>query len=162
MKQKSTPPHVPADCDLSVAFTRWVSGREADSFDLEGLMRHPAVRRMLAAPVQAPGPRAEAGAGAEAEAGAEAGPQAGPREPSGSADGASEGLHGAGPAAAGTTTAAGAGADGPGPERRRPRVALVFGREELGLRDDEVAACGALCSIPIGRLQVGVCVCVRV
>ncbi|KAL6758975.1 hypothetical protein V8C86DRAFT_1404465 [Haematococcus lacustris] len=34
------------------------------------------------------------------------------------------------------------------------RVALVFGREELGLSDDEVKACDVACSIPIGRLQV--------
>ncbi|GFH16382.1 uncharacterized protein HaLaN_12790 [Haematococcus lacustris] len=33
------------------------------------------------------------------------------------------------------------------------RVALVFGREELGLSDDEVEACDVACSIPIGRLQ---------
>ncbi|KAJ9523493.1 hypothetical protein QJQ45_007209 [Haematococcus lacustris] len=33
------------------------------------------------------------------------------------------------------------------------RVALVFGREELGLSDDEVKACDVACSIPIGRLQ---------
>ncbi len=45
----------------------------------------------------------------------------------------------------------------PGAERQPspvPRVALVFGREELGLSDDEVASCDAVCSIPIGRLQV--------
>ena len=35
----------------------------------------------------------------------------------------------------------------------RKRVALVFGREELGLSDDEVEACSVACCIPIGRLQ---------
>jgi hypothetical protein len=34
-------------------------------------------------------------------------------------------------------------------------MALVFGREEFGLSDDELAACDLACSIPIGRLQVG-------
>jgi len=37
--------------------------------------------------------------------------------------------------------------------RARTRLALVFGREELGLSDAEVDACDAVCSIPIGRLQ---------
>jgi hypothetical protein len=34
------------------------------------------------------------------------------------------------------------------------KLALVFGREEFGLSDDEVAARDLACSIPIGRLQV--------
>jgi hypothetical protein len=38
--------------------------------------------------------------------------------------------------------------------RRPVRVALVFGREEFGLSDEEVAACDLACSISIGRLQV--------
>lgn len=33
------------------------------------------------------------------------------------------------------------------------RLSLVFGREDKGLRPEEVAACTASCSIPIGRLQ---------
>jgi TrmH family RNA methyltransferase len=33
------------------------------------------------------------------------------------------------------------------------RMALIFGREELGLSDEEVDSCSAVCSIPIGRLQ---------
>lgn len=42
-----------------------------------------------------------------------------------------------------------------GQQQQRPvRLALVFGREEFGLSDDEVAACDLACSIPIGRLQV--------
>ncbi|GLI59771.1 hypothetical protein VaNZ11_001734 [Volvox africanus] len=36
---------------------------------------------------------------------------------------------------------------------RPPRVALVFGREELGMSDEEVDSCEVCCSIPIGRLQ---------
>lgn len=36
---------------------------------------------------------------------------------------------------------------------RPKRIALVFGREELGLSDEEVDACDVACSIPIGRLQ---------
>jgi hypothetical protein len=40
------------------------------------------------------------------------------------------------------------------PASSLPRIALVFGREELGLADVEVEACDAVCSIPIGRLQV--------
>jgi tRNA C32,U32 (ribose-2'-O)-methylase TrmJ len=37
--------------------------------------------------------------------------------------------------------------------RRKTRVALVFGREELGLADEEVEVCDVACCIPIGRLQ---------
>jgi tRNA C32,U32 (ribose-2'-O)-methylase TrmJ len=47
-------------------------------------------------------------------------------------------------------------------QQLRPvRVALVYGREEFGLSDEEVAACGVACAIPIGRLQVGMCSCQR-
>jgi tRNA C32,U32 (ribose-2'-O)-methylase TrmJ len=38
--------------------------------------------------------------------------------------------------------------------QRRARIALVFGREEFGLSDEEVAACDVACAISIGRLQV--------
>ena len=34
-----------------------------------------------------------------------------------------------------------------------PKIALIFGREEFGLSDEEVACCDVACSIPIGRLQ---------
>jgi tRNA C32,U32 (ribose-2'-O)-methylase TrmJ len=37
--------------------------------------------------------------------------------------------------------------------QRRTRIALVFGREELGLSDEEIEACDVACCIPIGRLQ---------
>ena len=40
-----------------------------------------------------------------------------------------------------------------GPRQKKTRVALVFGREDLGLSDAEVEACDVACSIPIGRLQ---------
>ncbi|PNH02091.1 putative tRNA/rRNA methyltransferase MJ1476 [Tetrabaena socialis] len=44
--------------------------------------------------------------------------------------------------------------DPAGPGRpRAPKVALVFGREELGLSDEEVDGCEVVCSVPIGRLQ---------
>lgn len=41
----------------------------------------------------------------------------------------------------------------PSSNSKSTRIALVFGREELGLSDEEVDACSAVCSIPIGRLQ---------
>ncbi len=37
--------------------------------------------------------------------------------------------------------------------KRPTRVALVFGREELGMSDEEVDECDLACCIPIGRLQ---------
>jgi tRNA C32,U32 (ribose-2'-O)-methylase TrmJ len=43
-----------------------------------------------------------------------------------------------------------------GQQQSKPlKVALVFGREEYGLSDEEVAACDLACAISIGRLQVG-------
>ncbi|KAG2500207.1 hypothetical protein HYH03_001785 [Edaphochlamys debaryana] len=66
----------------------------------------------------------------------------------------------AGPAAAaaddGARASGAAGAGAPssgGAQRRFPRVALIFGREELGMSDAEVDACEVVCSVPIGRLQ---------
>lgn len=38
-------------------------------------------------------------------------------------------------------------------QSKRTRVALVFGREDLGLSDEEVESCDMACCIPIGRLQ---------
>jgi tRNA C32,U32 (ribose-2'-O)-methylase TrmJ len=35
------------------------------------------------------------------------------------------------------------------------RVLFVFGREEAGLTKEEAESCDYVCSIPIGRLQVG-------
>lgn len=57
--------------------------------------------------------------------------------------------------------AAGAGElKGQQQQQQQPvRLALVFGREEFGLSDEEVAACDLACSIPIGRLQVRVMLC---
>lgn len=121
------------DADLSVAFTRWVSGRSSSYYDLSALIAHPTIQALIHEPVRTPSePASEAGfnpeAGARGASDAEA--------PSSSGRGAQEaaGVHTAGP-------------------RKRVRVALVFGREELGLADEEVDACDAVCSIPIGRLQ---------
>lgn len=50
-----------------------------------------------------------------------------------------------GQAAAGAGSAAGDAAAG--------KVLFVFGREESGLTDEEIASCDYVCSIPIGRLQ---------
>jgi len=45
------------------------------------------------------------------------------------------------------------GHSGSGKASSQKKLVLVFGREEEGLRPEEVAACSAACSIPIGRLQ---------
>ncbi|GFR49480.1 hypothetical protein Agub_g11419 [Astrephomene gubernaculifera] len=39
------------------------------------------------------------------------------------------------------------------PAPAAPKIALVFGREELGMSDEEVDGCEVCCSVPIGRLQ---------
>ena len=38
-------------------------------------------------------------------------------------------------------------------DRAQQKVAFVFGREVEGLRLEEVAACSAVCQLPMGRLQ---------
>ncbi|GLC33727.1 hypothetical protein PLESTM_000104700 [Pleodorina starrii] len=53
----------------------------------------------------------------------------------------------------GSACSSSGGGGGDRPTGRPPRVALVFGREELGMSDEEVDSCEVCCSIPIGRLQ---------
>ncbi|KAG2435328.1 hypothetical protein HXX76_007402 [Chlamydomonas incerta] len=48
-----------------------------------------------------------------------------------------------------TSSSSGTGGGAP----RMPKIALVFGREELGMSDEEVDSCEVCCSVPIGRLQ---------
>ena len=38
-------------------------------------------------------------------------------------------------------------------DRVQQKVAFVFGREVEGLTQEEVAACSAVCQLPMGRLQ---------
>eukprot|EP00873_Tetraselmis_striata_P019977 jgi/Tetstr1/440241/TSEL_028592.t1 len=46
-----------------------------------------------------------------------------------------------------------AGAEGSATSAGRPRIALVYGREDTGLAEEDILACDKVCSIPIGRLQ---------
>ena len=41
----------------------------------------------------------------------------------------------------------------PSEDTAQQRVAFVFGREVEGLMPEEVAACDAVCQLPMGRLQ---------
>ena len=41
----------------------------------------------------------------------------------------------------------------PSDDTAQQRVAFVFGREVEGLMPEEVAACSAVCRLPMGRLQ---------
>ena len=41
----------------------------------------------------------------------------------------------------------------PSEDTAQQRVAFVFGREVEGLMPEEVAACNAVCQLPMGRLQ---------
>lgn len=45
------------------------------------------------------------------------------------------------------------GSGGAGPPSPPGKVLFVFGREESGLTEEEIASCDCVCSIPIGRLQ---------
>jgi hypothetical protein len=129
-------------CTAAVAFTRWVAGRPGACRDLGELLELAAVRECLQLPPRgAQLGHAAAGAG---EPGAELRAQA-------ASAAAAQGSGGSGCAPA-DPPAAPASASAP---RRPPagKLALVFGREELGLSDEELAACGLSCAIPIGRLQ---------
>lgn len=122
-----------ADCDLSVAFTRWVAGNPKAFRDVPSLLRHPVMQAIISQPA----PRSTAAEGA--------------------AGGSEASQPGAAAGAAAGTVASASGVSGPAGSTQQPRpqrVALVFGREEFGLSDEEVATCSAACSIPIGRLQV--------
>jgi hypothetical protein len=131
-----------SDCTLSVAFTRWVAGKEHALPDIPSLISHPEVQRLLRQP---PG---------------------GNQDPTGSSSSSSSGGGGGGGGHAGTSGSTDVATARPAPhaatqqqqhqrqQQPPPRIALVFGREDLGLEDAEVACCSASCSIPIGRLQV--------
>jgi len=90
-----------ADCDVSIAFTRWA---QDDTRTLRS------ISDLIACMEQQSQSTAHRGAGREEDL----------------------------PAAA---------------ARRRPRIALVYGREDTGLTEEDVLACDKVCSIPIGRLQ---------
>lgn len=143
-----------ADCDVSIAFTRWVKGRSNAYYDLAALTQHPVVQQLITDSVQ-PGPSPSSSS-----------PDAGEGQASTQQAGASGARMGGSADDASVSTSAPSGDDagsdrslnshqssGTGAATPRKRVALVFGREELGLSDDEVDACDLVCSIPIGRLQ---------
>lgn len=140
-----------ADCHVSVAFTRWVAGRSNTFRDITGLLGHPAVRRCLELPAAAAGAAASGTEGFHQQGGMTAAPAAASQQHdvSSTAQPAAQQQDSApAPAQAADASSSSAQALG-GP----PKLALVFGREELGLSDDELAACDLACSIPIGRLQ---------
>ncbi len=190
-----------------MAFTRWAQASSPHVYkvDINGLTAHPAVQRVVTAPLDyRPGPppppsapSEEAAAAAEAAEARLAGTasSAGTASDSGTASdgeesdaadaapaqqgvlapasgaqqhhqeqqgsgsattygvgqGASSSHDASGVASAGSGLGSGAG------HARPPKVALVFGREELGMSDEEVDSCEVCCSVPIGRLQVRRC-----
>jgi tRNA C32,U32 (ribose-2'-O)-methylase TrmJ len=141
-----------ADCHVSVAFTRWVAGRSNTFRDITGLLGHPAVTRCLELPAAAAGAAASSGTqGHHQQGGITAAPAAASQQHdvTSTAQPAAQPQESAPAAvhAADVSTSAAQALGGP------PKLALVFGREELGLSDDELAACDLACSIPIGRLQ---------
>eukprot|EP00878_Enallax_costatus_P037301 GHUV01042124.1.p1 GENE.GHUV01042124.1~~GHUV01042124.1.p1 ORF type:complete len:190 (+),score=50.67 GHUV01042124.1:528-1097(+) len=133
-------PAASADCDLSVAFTRWLPGLQHKSLpDIPSLLAHPIVQQMLQQPLTPLG-RHNSGRDSSSQPGSQdllqqLDVQADHRSSSSSIDRQQE-----------------------CEQQSKPvRIALVFGREEYGLSDDEVAACDLACAISIGRLQVRAC-----
>lgn len=117
-----------ADADLSVALTRWLPDQPNCLPDLPSLLQQPLVQQVLRQPL------GRAQQLQQAQAQPQQPLQATHRSPQHVAEHAQQG----------------GGQQAPKPVQ----LALVFGREEFGLSDDEVAACDLACSIPIGRLQV--------
>ncbi|GAX84077.1 hypothetical protein CEUSTIGMA_g11501.t1 [Chlamydomonas eustigma] len=120
------------DCDLSVAFTRWIpSGRSIPSYDLPALMRHPTMQTLIKQPV-------DNCKGASEECSVAEAPQVFSTAPGANSESDHKSQQ---------------GVDESPCKVRDVKVALVFGREELGMSDEEVETCDIACSIPIGRLQ---------
>lgn len=111
---------------FSVAFTRWVEGAAQALKDLPSLLRTPEVQQVLGGAAASTSLSVAAAAAAAS-----------------SGDGAGLPQGEVLPGTAGQEASQAAGG----------HLALVFGREEFGLSDEEVAACNVACSIPIGRLQ---------
>ncbi|KAF6259006.1 Alpha/beta knot methyltransferase [Scenedesmus sp. NREL 46B-D3] len=128
------------DVDLSVAFTRWLPGQQHPALpDIPSLLAHPVVQQVLAQPqhlnqqqqqqqrqpdLQNLKQQEEEQVRRQVQQGEQQQQQRQQQQDAGQQQ-----------------------------ERRPVRIALVFGREEFGLSDDEVAACGTACAISIGRLQ---------
>jgi hypothetical protein len=127
-----------ADVDLSVAFTRWLPRHQQHPAlpDIPSLLAHPVVQQVLKQPQRMPHPQQ----------------QLDPEQQQ-------EDMH-VQPQQQQTQDCR-SDLQQPGQQQqqqqqqpRHERIALVFGREEFGLSDDEVAACDIACAISIGRLQV--------
>lgn len=125
-----------ADCDLSVAFTRWLPELQHKALpDIPSLLAHSLVQRVMQQPQAAASNSSEAQTSSSGE---QPGSQQQQQQqwvqgPPGNSRSYPDGHH----------------------HHQRPvRIALVFGREEFGLSDAEVAACDLACAISIGRLQV--------
>lgn len=164
-----------SDCDVSIAFTRWTQGQPASVQGIPRLLKHPAVQHIQTlhywqpdrkTPQQAQhNPASQTRSTVQdhlAEAGIDSActrhvtkhcqtavsvPQDVDSSSSSSSSSTSMG-YGATANSNSAETSSKASSQG--------RMALVFGREEFGLTDEEIAACSVACSISIGRLQVSV------
>ena len=126
-----------ADADLSVAMTRWLPNTPNCLPNLPALLQHPTVQQLLQQPLGSVSNPDQQWQHSQQEQGQ----------------------------AQVSTAKQQQQQQQPEVQHQRPvRVAVVFGREEFGLSDDEVSACDVACSIPIGRLQVsgGVTLCVNI
>ncbi|KAF5838962.1 hypothetical protein DUNSADRAFT_1907 [Dunaliella salina] len=190
-----------SDCDLTVAFTRWVKGQGLPFYDLAALMEHPLVKALVSADAYVSKGSADddrdrnhlSNTGIEGSSSSSSTTNTNTNTSSNSSTcGGSSGAvsdedrdegsggNGNGHSAnsssssnssssnscsidgvntAGVLSADHKKAEGKSPSnaaassQRSVRVALVFGREDLGMSDEEVQGCDVICSIPIGRLQ---------
>eukprot|EP00200_Dunaliella_tertiolecta_P004582 CAMPEP_0202347334 /NCGR_PEP_ID=MMETSP1126-20121109/5738_1 /ASSEMBLY_ACC=CAM_ASM_000457 /TAXON_ID=3047 /ORGANISM="Dunaliella tertiolecta, Strain CCMP1320" /LENGTH=339 /DNA_ID=CAMNT_0048938865 /DNA_START=113 /DNA_END=1132 /DNA_ORIENTATION=- len=183
-----------SNCDLTVAFTRWVKGQGLPFYDLAALMQHPLVKDLVSADAYVSSGPADQGqeCSHHSDTGSEISSSStttttistsssiacgGNRELESDEDrnvGSKGNSHGHGVNSSSSSSSSSSSIDGVNaagvvstdhkePEgeslaksassQRAVRVALVFGREDLGMSDEEVQECDVVCSIPIGRLQ---------
>jgi tRNA C32,U32 (ribose-2'-O)-methylase TrmJ len=124
-----------ADVDLSVAFTRWLPGQQHPALpDIPSLLAHPVVQQVLQQPQRMT--HAQQPLNLQQQQDTQVRQQQ------------QQTQHG-------RLDLQQQGQQQQQQQPRPARIALVFGREEFGLSDDEVAVCDVACAISIGRLQVG-------
>jgi len=133
-----------SDVDLSVAMTRWLPDQPHSLPNLPSLLQHPTVQQIVQQPLGSIAQQMSSSMPQQQQ-------QCQQQQQQQQQEQEQRGLH--------QQLSIQDGQQQAKPEQNRlpgrpVRLALVFGREEFGLSDEEVSACDLACAIPIGRLQV--------